>query len=195
MRIALRGRTGITLVLLTSLGILLAAASSVQAGYAEREDELIARLNSPHGFEVAHALVVLEKDYPQSTKAFPVIKQLLRDPRRDVHCKAARVLGKLHADVNQDDITAICALLKSKDTKEVQDGLIALRGLKAPSAVPEVLLVLKSDDTHNIRDACWTLAVLAGKDVIPSIEPLLQHPDPAVQKDASIAIFKLREKS
>lgn len=195
MRIALSGRPGITAVLLTSLGILLAAALSGRAGYAEREDELIARLNSPHAYDVAHAMVALEKDYPQSTKALPVIKQLLRDPRRDVRCKAARVLGRLHADVNQDDITAICALLRSRDTKEVQDGLQALRGLKAPSAVPEVLLVLKSTDEHNIRDACRTLAVLADKDVIPSIEPLLQHPDLAVQKDASLAISKLRSKS
>lgn len=187
-------RSFIGAFLLAFLGLTMAPVS-LHAKAPKSEDELIADLASPKENEVTGALQKLEKEYPTSAKALPAIKKLLTDSRMKVRCKAARVLGALHADVNGDDIKAICALLKAKDTKEVEEGLKALRGLKAPGAVPEILPVLKSADTHNVRDACRTLAILGSKDVIPSIEPLLNHSDPAVQKDAKDAIFKLSEKS
>ena len=75
------------------------------------------------------------------------------------------------------------------------DGLIALRGLKAPEALPEILPLLNHATPSVIRDACRTVAVLGGKEHIALIEPLLKHADPKVQLDAQDAIFKLKAKS
>ena len=123
------------------------------------------------------------------------MKKLLTDPRLKVQRKAARVLGVLHAPVDQTDINNICTLLKSTNTDTITDGLKALRGLTAPSAVPDILPLLDHSNSHIIRDACRTLAVLGNKDLIPKIEPLLKNPQPAVQKDAQDAIMALRSKS
>lgn len=158
------------------------------------EEKLIADLASPKDDVVTDALQKLEKEFPTSTTAFPTMKKLLTDPRVKVHRKAARVLGVLHAPVDQTDIKNICALLKAADVDEVTDGLKALRGLKAAAAVPEILPVLKSPTPNLVRDACRTLAVLADKSVIPSIEPLLKDPNAKVQKDAQDAIFLLKAK-
>jgi HEAT repeat protein len=169
--------------------------SLLWAAKVRPEDELISDLASEKAATVTVALQQLEKNYPTSPKALPIIKGLLKDPRSEVRCKAARVLGAVRADVSDADIAAICALLKAGDPKEVGDGLKALRGLNAPGAVPNILPLLKDADTHTVRDACRTLAVLANKDVIPSIEPLLNHSDKAVRKDAQDAIDKLRAKT
>jgi HEAT repeat protein len=77
----------------------------------------------------------------------------------------------------------------------VSDGLKALRDIKKPEVVPDIVPFLKNSDPYVIRDACRTLAVLGNKDQIPLIEPLLTHPDPKVKKDAQEAIEKLRAKS
>ena len=176
------------------MSLVLNTSTPLYAATAD-EDKLIADLSSPNEQVVTKALMRLEKEYPTSTNAFPAMKKLLTDPRSKVQRKAARILGSLHATVDDSDIKNICSLLKSGDPKTVVDGLMALRGLKAAQAVPEILPCLKSYDPHVIRDACRTLAVLANKDVIPSIEPLLTHPDKAVQKDAQDAIYALRAKS
>jgi HEAT repeat protein len=161
------------------------------------EDQLIAELSSPSAEKVAVALQNLEKNYPTSTKAVPQIKKLLTDDRVKVRRKAARVLGALHAEVNNDDVKAICALLKSADPDEAIDGLKALRGLKAPQAVAQITPILKETNRHPnvIRDACRTLAVLGDKSVIPEIEPLLNSPNAAIKKDAQDAIYTLKGKS
>ena len=158
------------------------------------EESLIADLASPKESTVVSALVGLEKQYPTSTNGFAAMKKLLTDDRAKVRRKAARVLGVLHAQVDEADIQAICKLLKSSDVDEVTDGLKALRGLKAPSAVPEILPVLKSPTPNLVRDACRTLAVLGDKSVIPSIEPLLKDPNAKVQTDAQDAIYILKQK-
>jgi len=152
-------------------------------------------LDSPNENKVTDALLKLEKQYPTSTKAFPTMKKLLKDPRAKVRRKAARVLGVLHAEVDQENLKDICALLKGSDPREVMDGLIALRGLKAESVIPDILPYLKHSNSNVIRDACRTLAVLGKKELIPDIEPLVNHSDPKVKLDAQDAIFKLRAKS
>jgi HEAT repeat protein len=164
-------------------------------GAPPTEDRLIADLASPNEKKVVDALLKLEKEYPNSTKAFPTMKALLKDSRPKVRRKAARVLGVLHAEVDADNVKAICALLKAQDTQEIIDGLKALRGLKAPESVAEILPLLKHSHPNVIRDSCRTLAVLGNKDLIPSIEPLLKHPNAAVVKDAQDALFILRGKS
>jgi len=173
---------------------LLSTASPVLAA-DKTEDQLITELASSNEGKVTAALLKLEKQYPTSTKAFPTIKKLLKDPREKVRRKAARVLGVLHAEVDQENIKDICALLKASDPQEVMDGLKSLRGLKADAVVPEILPFLKHSNPGVVRDACRTLAVLGNKDTIPSIEPLLNDPNKAVQKDAQDAIYKLRSKS
>ena len=175
-----------------SLALLAMAPPAKAAG---AEDELIQKLASPMAQTVTEALQQLEKKYPTSTKALPTIKNLLIDSRASVRRKAARVLGSLHAEVDHDNIKAICKLLQASDVAEITDGLKALRGLKAADAVPEITPFLKHSNTHLVRDACRTLAVLGNKDLIPSIEPLLNHKEPAVQKDAQDAIAVLRAKS
>lgn len=173
----------------------LAACPSLLAAATKSEDQLIQDLGSPDSGKVTDALLGLEKQYLTSTKAFPEMKRLLTDSRAKVRRKAARVLGILHADVDQTDLKNICALLKASDPQEVMDGLKALRGLKASETVPEILPFLKHSNTGVVRDACRTLAVLGNKDSIPSIEPLLNHSHPAVKKDAQDAIYQLRQKS
>jgi HEAT repeat protein len=176
-------------VLVTTLSPLL-----LQAGSSKTEDELIADLASPKVRVVTTALQQLEKNYPTGTKALPAIKKLLTDPRPAVARKAARVLGAINADVDSTDIQNICMLLKSADVDTVIDGLKALRGLKAQSAIPEILPLLKNANKNVIRDSCRTLAVLGDSSLIPSIKPLLTYPDLAVQKDAADAISILKEK-
>ena len=159
------------------------------------EDKLIAELSGKNEDKVANAMLQLEKKFPTSTKAVPAIKGLLTDSRSKVRRKAARVIGVLHADVSDADLKAITELFKGTDPREVMDGLIALRGLKAQSTVLQILPLLKHTTPNVVRDACRTLAVLGGKDVIPSIEPLVNHPDAKVQKDAKDALFVLKAKS
>src|ERR1041384_3774814 len=88
---------------------LFAITAPVQAK-DKTEDELMQELASPGANKVTTALQQLEKNYPTSTKAFPTMKKLLTDPRAAVRRKAARVLGVLHADVDSENIKAICAL-------------------------------------------------------------------------------------
>src|SRR5262249_31327751 len=152
-------------------------------------------LSSRDEDKVTETLLALERHYPTSTKAFPTIKKLLTDSRPKVRRKAARVLGVLHAEVDDQNLKDICAMLKASDMREQMDALISLRGLKAQSTVPEIVPLLKSPTPNVIRDACRTLAVLGNKDLIPSIEPLLTHPDKRVETDAQDAIFKLKAKS
>jgi len=173
----------------------LAFSQMISTAAPPSEETLITDLASPKAGKVTDALQDLEKHYPTSTNAFSTIKKLLSDPRIKVQRKAARVLGSLHAPVDQTDIGNICALLKSTDANTVQDGLRALRGLDAPSAVPEILPLLNHSSPFVIRDACRTLAVIGNKNVIPQIEPLLKSQEPAIQKDAQDAIVALKAKS
>jgi HEAT repeat protein len=168
---------------------------SFSAAAKDAEDKLIADLSSRNEQTVVDTLLAIERQYPTSTKAFPTIKKLLTDPRQKVRRKAARVLGVLHAEVDEQNIKDICAMLKASDPREQMDALISLRGLKAGSTVPEILPLLKSPSPNVIRDACRTLAVLGNKDLIPAIEPLLTHPDKKVQTDAQDAIYKLKAKT
>lgn len=166
----------------------------LQARPPKSEDALIADLASPKDSVVISALQNIEKNYPTTTKALPAMKKLLADPRIKVQRKAARVLGAINADVDSTDIQNICTLLKSPDIDTETDGLKALRGLKAQSAIPEILPLLKSTNKNIIRDSMRTLAVLGDKSLIPDIKPLLTYPDLAVQKDAADAIAILKEK-
>jgi len=168
------------------------AGGSPALAREKTESELIQDLGSPSAGKVNSALQQLEKRFPTSTNALPIMRNLLGDSRLEVKRKAARVLGVLQADVDQNDIKHIRELLQSSDPAVLTDGLKALRGLKAPDAVPDIVPLLQHPNPHIVRDACRTLAVLGNKDLIPSIEPLLQHKDPAVQQDAKDAIAKLR---
>jgi len=176
-----------------ALVALFACASPVLAA-EKTEDQLVADLNSPRAEVVTEAMLKLEKNYPTSVTALPKIKALLTDARQPVRRKAARVLGVLHADLNDAEMKAITAMLKAADQQEVMDALKSLRGLKAAHTVPEILPLLKNPVANVVRDACRTLAVLGNKDTIPSLEPLLNNPNAAVKKDAQDAIFQLKNK-
>lgn len=166
----------------------------LQARPPKSEDALIVDLASPKDSVVISALQSIEKNYPTTTKALPAMKKLLTDPRIKVQRKAARVLGSIHADVDSTDIQNICTLLKSTDVDTIIDGLKALRGLQAQSAIPEILPLLKNANDNVKRDSMRTLAVLGDKSLIPDIKPLLTYPDLGVQKDAADAIAILKEK-
>jgi len=179
-----------------SLALLLAllALSWPLLASARTEEQLIQDLESADSGKVKSALGQLQKHYPTSTKSLSAIKKALKDSRSEIRRKAARALGSLHAEVDQTNIRDLCALLKASDLDEVEDGLKALRGLKAPEAVPAILPLLRHRSANIVRDACRTLAVLGNKDTIPSIEPLLKNAEPDVMKDAKDAISKLRSK-
>ena len=162
--------------------VVLSTALPAPARPPKTEDELLAALSSPKDKDVYSALQDLEKNYPSDAKIIPPIKGLLADPRPVVRRKAARVLGAIHADVSDADIKNICALLNSTDKREVTDGLIALRGLKAQSAIPQILPLLDNPDSNIKRDSCRTLAVLGDKSLIPKIKPLLDYPDVSCKK-------------
>ncbi len=183
-------------IVVLALGIFTFATSALLAGpkKVKTEDDLIAQLKSAKENEVFAALQELEKQYPISTKAFPEMKKLLTDPRLKIRCKAARVLGALHAEVDSTDLKNICAMLKAPDRGEVTEALKALRGLKAESTVPEILPLLQNSNAFVVRDACRTIAVIGNKNIIPAIEPLLSNSDPKIQKDAEDAIFALKAK-
>lgn len=182
-------------ILALAVGILAFAAIPAQAGKEKTEDQLIADLSSSKEKDVFSALQQLEKQYPTSTRAFPEMKKLLTDPRVKIRCKAARVLGALHAEVDATDLKNICAMFKANDRSETTEALKALRGLKAESTVPEILPLLQNSNAFIVRDACRTLAVIGNKSAIPAIEPLLKSPDAKIQKDAQDAIFALKAKS
>lgn len=176
-------------------GVFALTTVSVHAAKVKTEDELIADLASPKEDEVASTMLKLEKQFPTSPKTIAAVKKYLGDNRAKVRRKAARVIGVLHAEVTSEEIKTICALFKASDHREVMDGLIALRGLKAAEALPEITPLLKHEAPNVVRDACRTIAVLGNKEHIPLIEPLLKHADPKVQKDAQDAIFTLKNKS
>ncbi len=182
-------------IIALALGVFTFTTSQVQAAKAKTEEQLIADLASPKEDVVADAMLKIEKQFPTSTKAIPEIKKYLGDNRAKVRRKAARVIGVLHADVTSFEIKSICALLKATEQREVMDGLIALRGLNAAEALPEILPLLNHTAPGVIRDTCRTVAVLGGKEHIALIEPLLKHADPKVQLDAKDAIFKLKAKA
>lgn len=158
------------------------------------EAELLADLASPKDKVVYAALQDLEKQYPGSTLTQPKVRALLNDPRPIVHEKAARVLGALHADLTDAELQSIAKMLSASDKKEIMEGLKALRGLKCQSVVPQIVALLKHEDANVKRDACRTLAVVGSKANVPDIEPLLQSPEKSVVKDASDAIFTLKNK-
>jgi len=184
---------------LTFIGMsFLALLTAVPSIKAETEDDLIAKFSSPDEGKVLSAMTHYKKLYRDSTKAFPVLKSLLTDSRQKVRERAAGMLGAMHADVNEQDVKAICALLKEPNVGANQEGLKSLRGLQGPAvagAVPDILPCLKNSNSYVVRDACRTLAVLGNKDVIPLIEPLLNSPESKVKKDAQDAITALRSKS
>lgn len=183
------------LVALACSVLTFAVAPAHAAKKGATEDDLIADLASPKESVVTSAMLKLEKEHPTSTKAIGEIKKYLADNRPAVRRKAARVLGAIHADVTSAEIKTICALLKGTEPREVMDGLIALRGLKAAEALPEILPLLQHSDLKVIGDACRTVAVHGSKSNIPAIEPLLKHPNAKVQKEANDAIFALKNKS
>lgn len=174
--------------------VLLACGLPLLPAAPPSEASLIKDLASRLPVTVVGALNDLENLYPASTNARPAIKKLLVDKRPAVRRKAARVLGSLHAQMDQTDLDNLCAMLKSSDANEVTDALMALSGLDVPQVIPQILPFLKNANTHLVRDACRALAALGNKDTIPIVEPLLHHAEPAVQKDAQDAIFKLKAK-
>lgn len=186
-----------SLIIALTLGVFTLTTASLLAAPKKvmTEDDLIAELSGKIEDKVAHAMLQLEKQFPTSPRAIAEVKKYLGDDRAKVRRKAARVLGALHAEVTSAEIKTIGALLKATDPREVMDGLIALRGLKAAEALPEILPLLQHSDLKVIGDACRTVAVLGNKSNIPAIEPLLKHADAKVQKEANDAIFLLKSKS
>jgi HEAT repeat protein len=174
---------------------LLATAPSMKAA---TEDQLIANLSSSDEGKVTSAMRHLKEQYRGSTKALPAMKKLLTDSRLKVRERAAGTLGVFHADVSEEDVKAICALLKEPSAGANMEGIKALRGVQGSAvarAVPEILPFLKNSNAYLMRDACRTLAVIGNKGLIPQIEPLLTNPDKKVSKDAQDAITALQSKS
>jgi hypothetical protein len=160
----------------------------------KEESRLIEALHSSKESVVTDALGQLERKYPDTTNFWPQVKPLVLDARLKVRCKAARVLGIMHADVNHDEIAALSSMLNSTQSGERNDALKSLRGLKASEAVPAIIPLLNDPKPGIVRDACRTLAVLGNRSTIEFITPLLQSSDVAVKADAEDAVFQLKSK-
>jgi HEAT repeat protein len=173
--------------------VVLALALPALARAPKSEDELMTDLGSPKPNVVISAMQDIEKNYPTSVPAQTKVKTLLTDARDPVKRKAARVLGAINADVSDADLKSIATLLTG-DKGDKEDGLKALRGLKAQSTIPQITPLLQDSDLNVKRDAIRTLAVLGDKSLVPTIQPLLAFPDLAVQKDAADAIEILKAK-
>lgn len=174
--------------------VILGVAVPAWAKPPKTEDEVVSDMSSTNAKVVYGALQTLEKLYPTSGPGLAKTKSLLTDERPVVREKAARVLGALHADVSDADLNNIEKLLDGTAKGEISEGLKALSGLRAKSAIPKILTLLKNPDPFVKRDALRTLAVLGDKSLIPQIQPLTQDPDPRVVKDANDAIFNLNSK-
>jgi hypothetical protein len=75
------------------------------------------------------------------------------------------------------------------------DGLIAVCGLKAVEALPEIVPLLNHAAPCVISDACPTVEVLGGgKEQLEVIEPLIEHGKHKVQRDSQDAILTLKVK-
>jgi hypothetical protein len=187
------------LALLASAPLMKAATlATAPSRKTATEDQLIANLSSSEEGKVISAMSQLKKQYRSSTKAFPAMKKLLTDSRLKVRERAAGTLGVFHADVSEEDVRAICTLLKEPNADANMEGLKGLRGVQGSpvaGAVPEILPFLKHSNPYLMRDACRTLAVIGNKGLIPQIEPLLTHPNMKVRKDAQDAITALESKS
>lgn len=168
---------------------------AVVSGADSGEARLIADMASDNPKKVLNALDDLEEKPNPGTNVIAAARKLLPDARPAVRKKAARVLGAIHAQVNQDDLKAICRMLKSYDKSEADEALKALRGLQAPETIPEITPLLKSPHDLLVRDACRTLAVLGTRELIPSIEPLLNHPNGDIRMDARSAITALQSRN
>jgi HEAT repeat protein len=168
---------------------------AIVSGDNSGEAKLIADMASDDPRKVLNALDDLAEKPNPGTNLIATARKLLPDPRPSVRKKAARALGAIHAQLDQNDIKAIRRMLKSYDQSEAGEALKALRGLKAPETIPEITPLLKSAHKVLVRDACRTLAVLGNKDLIPLIEPLLKHSDADVRIDAQSAITALRAKN
>jgi len=174
------------------LAIVLTPSTPLFAKPEKTEDELIQDLSNPKDSIVKSAMLAIEKRFPRSPKATPLIKAALKDPRPEVRRKAARVLGVWHEELSTAELKDITAMLKSGERWEVGDALKALGDMRAKSTIPEILPLLKSENSFTVRDACRALAAIGDKSVIPSIEPLTNSTDPKIKKDAEDAIFKLK---
>jgi hypothetical protein len=172
----------------------LAFATGCSTPSGQMESKVVAQLASPNQDTVRGALAKLEASYPDSTTWHPAARKLLADPREEVALKAARVLGMVHAEVTEEDLKNITALFKSARPNVTMGALKALRGLKAESAVPQILPLLRNDTPGVVRDALRTLAVLGSPSLLPQIEPLLDHPNSAVKKDALDCVTALKTK-
>lgn len=181
--------------LIAFTALALAGTTMTAVAKEKTEAQLIADLASPQEKIVVAAMLKLERQHAGSAAAIGEIKKYLTDERSAVRRKAARVLGAVHAEVTPEELQKICALLKAKDHREIMDGLIALRGLKAAAVLSEITPLLQHETPNVIRDACRTIAVLGNNSHVPLLEPLTSHANAAVQKDARDAIFKLSDKS
>src|ERR1051325_4491571 len=108
------------------------------------EARMIAEMASNDPHKVLKALADLEEKQNPGTNAIGAARKLLSDPRPAVRKKAARVLGAIHAPLDQDEIKTICRMLKSYDPSEADDALKALRDLKVSEAIAEITPLLKS---------------------------------------------------
>lgn len=179
-------------VIATLLVAFVAPATRTWARPEKTEDELIQDLSAANGKDVARTMMEIEKRFPQSPKALPLIKAGLKDPRSEVRRKAARVLGVWHSELNAAELQDVTAMLKAAEREEVQDALKGLGGMRAKAAVPQIVECLKHENSFVVRDACRALAAIGDKSVIPAIEPLTQSADEKIKKDAEDAIFKLK---
>ena len=131
----------------------LTPTTSLFAKPEKTEEELIQDLSDPKDAVVKSAMLAIEKRFPHSPKATPLIKAALKDSRPEVRRKAARVLGVWHEELSAAELKDITVMLKTNERYEVTDALKALGDMRAKAAIPEILPCLKNENSFIVRDA------------------------------------------
>ena len=102
-------RTILTVTLL-SLGLAAPSFGADKATGGMTEEKLIADMSSKNEATVLDALANIERKFPTTTAALPKMRELLGDSRLEVKAKSARVLGVIHAPVEENDLKNITTL-------------------------------------------------------------------------------------
>ncbi len=169
------------------------------------ESNLLAQLQSGDWQQMKEAMHKLPTQYPHSTNAVAIIRDILHrnqtlvvfeevvnydtDQRTGTHAtirrpvhpdaiarESARALGNYHITPTETELDIIFnQLIAPHNSNAAMDGLKALRGMDATNAVPRLLPLLQDGNVHVVRDTMRTLAVLGDASVIPYIEPFLHN--------------------
>lgn len=168
-----------------------AAMSLGKLGLAEAAGPLIGALEDPDAgvrASSAEALGALG-DQVRDRAALPLVGRL-RDPSDAVKLAASRALWTIGG--TQAVVEVVAESLRDPEAETRLAAALALGGLEARSAFPDLVAALRDVDGRVRQAALAALGELADRRVLPRFkERLLSDPDPAVRSEAAYRLGKL----